>query len=61
MQFNAYRYLLQRYHGHTISGMFVVCLRPDNYPEPFVDQMPVMEAAIEYVSDLVGWDRIIAP
>jgi len=49
LQLNAYRYLLQKYYDHTVSGMFVVCTHPDNSPEPWVDDVPIMEQEIEYV------------
>jgi hypothetical protein len=49
LQLNAYRYLLQKYYDHTVSGMFVVRTHPDNSPEPWVDDVPIMEQEIEYV------------
>ena len=63
LHLNAYRYLLQRYYGHTVSGMFVVCTHPDKHPEAWVDPVPVMDAEIQYVVECqrrkareVRWD-----
>ncbi len=47
IQLNAYRYILQKYYGHRVDGMFVVCTHPDNGSTAFVDTVPVMYDEVE--------------
>ena len=44
LQLNAYRYILEKYYGLTISRMVIVC-HPDNGSMPFIDEVPRMESA----------------
>eukprot|EP00438_Fugacium_kawagutii_P013857 Skav234041 [mRNA] locus=scaffold461:3439:5826:+ [translate_table: standard] len=43
LQLNAYRYILEKYYGHTVSKMLVVGTHPDRQLEPFIDEVPRME------------------
>ncbi|CAJ1459066.1 unnamed protein product, partial [Effrenium voratum] len=42
LQLNCYKYLLETYYGCRVAGMYVVGLHPDNWPQPFVDEVPSM-------------------
>ena len=44
LQLNLYKYIIERHYGFTVSGMYVVCLHPDNSESgPFVDDVPDLE------------------
>ena len=47
LQLNCYKYLLEKYYGYSISGMFIVCTHPDNGDSAFVDKVPVMSDETE--------------
>ena len=47
LQLNACRYILEKYYDLAVSRMFIVCCHPDNFPEPFVDDVPIMKAETE--------------
>ena len=57
LQLNCYRYLLQKYYRVTVSGMWVVCIHPDNEDEPFIDDVPAMPVETEA---LMSWQRELA-
>ena len=42
LQLNCYKFLLEKYYGKEIAGMFVVCVHPDNSPDAFIDEVPNM-------------------
>ncbi|CAK0791051.1 unnamed protein product [Prorocentrum cordatum] len=42
VQLNIYRWMLEQYYGARVAAMYVVCLRPDNGDQPFVDDVPVI-------------------
>ena len=54
LQLNCYRYLLEKYYGHTVSRMLVVCTHPDNGEAAFVHDVPVLKAETDY---LMWWQR----
>ena len=44
MQLNLYKFLLQKYYGLRVRGMFIVGLHPDNFAAgPFLDEVPDMQ------------------
>ena len=54
LQLNCYRYLLEKYYGHKVSRMMVVCTHADNGDEAFVHEVPLLEAETNY---LMWWQR----
>ena len=54
LQLNVYRYILQRYNSETVSAMYVVGTNLDNVQEPFVDAVPVMDAATAALMETCG-------
>jgi len=49
LQLNAYRYIIEKYYGHTVAKMLVVGTHPDRQLEPFVDDVPRLEQETEAV------------
>ena len=49
LQLNAYAYILEKYYGHTIATMSVVCTHPDNGLTPFIDNVPFMRTEISHM------------
>ena len=47
VQLNGYAYLLEKYYGLKVVGMYVVCTHPDNGTAAFVDRVPFMKAQVE--------------
>ena len=47
LQLNAYRYIIEKYHGQTVCKMLVVCTHPDLQLESFVFYVPRMDEEIE--------------
>ena len=47
LQLNAYRYIIEKYYGYKVSMMLVVCTHPDRELQPFVDEVPRLEAEVE--------------
>ena len=47
LQLNCYRYILQKYYGATVVGMYVVGTHPDNGDQAFVDDVPIMDAEVQ--------------
>ena len=43
LQLNVYKFILERYYGQHVVGMYVVCIHPDNGDSAFVDDVPHME------------------
>eukprot|EP00435_Cladocopium_sp_Y103_P030280 s3264_g7.t1 len=44
LQLNVYRFIIEKYYGHVVSSMFVVCLHPELQDGPWVDEVPTMRA-----------------
>ena len=42
-----HRYILEKYYGVTVVGMYIVCVHPDVGDEPFVDVVPDLGPQIE--------------
>ena len=47
LQLNCYKYILEKYYGHSIASMHVVCCHPDNGEYAFVDDVPLMKSEAE--------------
>ena len=48
LQLNLYKFLLQKYYGLRVRGMFIVGLHPDNFAAgPFLDEVPDMQQDID--------------
>ena len=47
LQLNCYKYLWEKYYGHIVASMHVVCCHPDNGETAFVDDVPVMKNEAE--------------
>ena len=47
LQLNCNRYILQKYYGATVVGMYVVGTHPDNGDQAFVDDVPIMDAEVQ--------------
>ena len=46
--------MLDKYYGCFVSKMYVVCLHPDNFPDAFVDRVPIMEKETQ---DMMAYQR----
>ena len=49
LQLNAYRHIIEKYYGYKVSKMFIVGTHPDRQLDPFIDEVPRMEAEIEAI------------
>ena len=54
LQLNIYAYIVQKYYGHSVSGMTIVCCHPDNEGEPWLDAVPWMVDDVEIRRDALG-------
>ena len=45
----ARRYILERYYGMTVVGMYIVCVHPDVGDEPIVDVVPDLGPQIDAI------------
>ena len=63
LQLNIYAYIVQKYYGHSVSGMTIVCCHPDNEGEPWLDAVPWMVDDVEKVlkSDEMPWEDLPHP
>ncbi|CAL1158997.1 unnamed protein product, partial [Cladocopium goreaui] len=46
LQLNIYRFILDKYYGHIVSSMLVVCLHPELQDGHWADVVPAMPAEI---------------
>ncbi len=51
LQLNIYRYLLQKYYGKKVAGMWVVCTHPENEGGAFLDRVPVMSEEVDAIME----------
>ena len=49
LQLNLYKYIVEKYYGFNVSRMHVVNIHPDAVEEPFVDEVPNMQAEIQSI------------
>ena len=47
LQLNLYKYIVEKYYGFSVSRMLVVDIHPDAQKDPFVDEVPNMQADVK--------------
>ncbi|CAE7582461.1 unnamed protein product [Symbiodinium sp. CCMP2592] len=54
VQVNIYAWILRRYYDINVTELRIVCLHPDNAPQPLIVNVPMMQDKIE---KLMSWRR----
>lgn len=49
LQLNLYKYVLEKYYGFSVSRMLVVDIHPDSVSNPFIDDVPDMQAEVRSI------------
>ena len=49
LQLNLYKYILEKYYGFSVSRMLVVDIHPDSASNPFIDDVPDMQAEVRSI------------